>query len=546
MNNKFTNLINMIEKEEMEKDSIVFIHSEKKDEFLGRSFYNNINKMQSFFIDNGIKSENKVIIQIQSRKLFVFSILALIKIGALPMIVPVSLNKSSAERLKKVCMKNQGAILVTDKEAKGFIKFFVPNINLFSIEVHDWIFKKVDYEINRLRSTVTEPRDTALIIYSSGSTSEPKGVMLTHEGIIKVLEKTVNIFRLSQNDIFMAWLPIEHALGLIYFLFLPMYIGCKQIHLDTKLFAENPLKWFDVIDEYSATITAAPNFAFQLIIKNLDESMKWDLSCIRYIINAGEPISKKIMNNFISRNRKYSLRKSSIVPAYGMTETSGVIILNIPYLEPKIVVDNIRTGIGFSLDSFRVLEKDLVCQGTAISGCKIRIVDNKDTDLGEMNIGNIQLKSDFFCKGYINLSNECLYKDNWLDTGDLGFLCNGYLFVVGRKKDMFFMHGKNIYMRDIEQIIFDKYKVRSAACGEDILTKDKSRIYLFVELEVSNYEYLELKKEIIILVQREIGVKLEDVIFKKNLTMKYGGKISKSTLLENYKKKCLETNSLEG
>ena len=114
----------------------------------------------------------------------------------------------------------------------------------------------------------------------------------------------------------------------------------------------------------------------------------------------------------------------------------------------------------------------------------------------------------------------------------------------GRKKDMFFMHGKNIYMRDIEQIIFERYGVRSAACGENNAMEEKSKIYLFMELEISSAEYTKKKKEIIMFIQGETGIKLSDVIFKDDMFMTQVGKFSKAELLKKYKKQnCPEVNS---
>lgn len=202
-----------------------------------------------------------------------------------------------------------------------------------------------------------------------------------------------------------------------------------------------------------------------------------------------------------------------------MTETSGAVVLNVPYREPDIDTKQVDTGIDFDLKSIDILKNDLVCQGKTINGCSIRVVDDFNRDLGQMKVGNIQFKGEFLCKGYLNKDNKDLFADGWLCTGDIGFLSGQNLYIVGRKKDMFFMHGKNIYMRDIEQIIFERYGVRSAACGENNAMEEKSKIYLFMELEISSAEYTKKKKEIIMFIQGETGIKLSDVIFKDDMFM---------------------------
>lgn len=361
---------------------------------------------------------------------------------------------------------------------------------------------------------------------------------------IRMLQETAKILGLTKEDVLLSWLPVEHTFGLIYFLLLPIYVGCRQVHMATSMFAENPLTWLEQINHYRATVTAGPNFAYQIVLNNMTENCHWDLSCLRYILNGGEPISKKNLHKFLDANKQYHLKENCLIPIYGMTETSGAVVLNVPYREPDIDTKQVDTGIDFDLKSIDILKNDLVCQGKTINGCSIRIVDDFNRDLGQMKVGNIQFKGEFLCKGYLNKDNKDLFADGWLCTGDIGFLSGQNLYIVGRKKDMFFMHGKNIYMRDIEQIIFERYGVRSAACGENNAMEEKSKIYLFMELEISSAEYTKKKKEIIMFIQGETGIKLSDVIFKDDMFMTQVGKFSKAELLKKYKKQnCPEVNS---
>lgn len=352
--------------------------------------------------------------------------------------------------------------------------------------------------------------------------------------------QTAKILGLTKEDVLLSWLPVEHTFGLIYFLLLPIYVGCRQVHMATSMFAENPLTWLEQINHYRATVTAGPNFAYQIVLNNMTENCHWDLSCLRYILNGGEPISKKNLHKFLDANKQYHLKENCLIPIYGMTETSGAVVLNVPYREPDIDTKQVDTGIDFDLKSIDILKNDLVCQGKTINGCSIRIVDDFNRDLGQMKVGNIQFKGEFLCKGYLNKDNKDLFADGWLCTGDIGFLSGQNLYIVGRKKDMFFMHGKNIYMRDIEQIIFERYGVRSAACGENNAMEEKSKIYLFMELEISSAEYTKKKKEIIMFIQGETGIKLSDVIFKDDMFMTQVGKFSKAELLKKYKKDMVE------
>lgn len=531
------NLAQMLLKDTIEQVNTVLLSSNGEEKISGKELYLNIQKGCCYLEQEGISCGEKVIMQIHSKKYFIMTILSFIKMGAVPIILPVCINQNAADHLKKIISENPEARLVADEEGMKLVKAFLPKMNMKDAVVVDSYLQEGAKDIFALYPCQNSIEgETAFIIYSSGSTAEPKGVMMTHTGIISMLKETAVLLSLEQQDTMMSWLPIEHTFGLIYFLLLPIYVKCKQsVHMDALLFAQEPLQWLKAMEEYQAAVTAAPNFAYQLIIKQLKSTEQtFDLSNVRYILNGGEPISKKVMREFYNANQKFGLKENCIIPIYGMTETSGAVILNFPYTESQLDIRKIKDGIGFDMKSLEILQEDIVCQGSAITGCTVQIVDDYGTALGENTVGNIQLKGDFLCKGYLNRKSEELFSGEWLNTGDIGLVQKSRLYIVGRKKDMYFMHGKNIYMRDIEQIILDTYGVRSAACGENITTEENLKVYLFMELAVHEEERESKKKEIIRLLQQKIGVKLEDVIFKNSMFMTEVGKFSKAELLKRY------------
>lgn len=527
------------------KYSDITLLQEKETEIISSdSLWRGIHGYYNGLVKSNIGNGKKVILQIHSKKEFILLFMALIRTGACPIILPVSMTKNSANMLQKICSDNQDAIIMADDMGKVCVQTLLPDIKLPLLSIKEFFCQdeNIETDYNDFSDNIAD--DVAFVIYSSGSTSEPKGVMVTHKGVIRMLQETAKILGLTKEDVLLSWLPVEHTFGLIYFLLLPIYVGCRQVHMATSMFAENPLTWLEQINHYRATVTAGPNFAYQIVLNNMTENCHWDLSCLRYILNGGEPISKKNLHKFLDANKQYHLKENCLIPIYGMTETSGAVVLNVPYREPDIDTKQVDTGIDFDLKSIDILKNDLVCQGKTINGCSIRIVDDFNRDLGQMKVGNIQFKGEFLCKGYLNKDNKDLFADGWLCTGDIGFLSGQNLYIVGRKKDMFFMHGKNVYMRDIEQIIFERYGVRSAACGENNAMEEKSKIYLFMELEISSAEYTKKKKEIIMFIQGETGIKLSDVIFKDDMFMTQVGKFSKAELLKKYKKQnCPEVNS---
>lgn len=536
MNKNVFGIDELLTRDQMKECSTILLDGKTEEKITGDCLYKEVVKVSKSLLKSGVGDNTKVIIQIQSKKLFIVFVLSLLKIGAVPIILPVNINKNSAIRLEKICSENSDAVLICDNVGGAFVQAFISELKNKKISAEELFnCKDSNREYELKNREYKKNADTALIIYSSGSTSDPKGIMMTHSGIIHILKETNILLNLDKQDILLSWLPIEHTFGLIYFLLLPIFIGCGQIHLETSRFAENPLSWLDAIHKYRASVTAAPNFAYQLVLKTISENDSWDLSCIRYILNGGEPISRNVIHDFLRENKRFNLKDNCIIPIYGMTETSGAVVFNFPYAEPVIDMECVKTGIDYELDSLKVLKNDLVCQGSAIRGCSIKIVDDFGNDLGKMKIGNIQLKGEFLCKGYFNKESLDLFTDGWLNTGDLGFISESGLFIVGRKKDMFFIHGKNVYMRDIEQLILNKYGVRSAACGENDATEEKSKIYLFIELDVNPNNYEDKKVEIIKYIQHETGIKLSDVIFRDSMFMTQVGKFSKNSLLKIYK-----------
>lgn len=425
------------------KYSDITLIQEKETEIISSdSLWRGIHEYYNGLVKSNIGNGKKVILQIHSKKEFILLFMALIRTGACPIILPVSMTKNSANMLQKICSDNQDAIIMADDMGKVCVQTLLPDIKLPLLSIKEFVCQdeNIETDYNDFSDNIAD--DVAFVIYSSGSTSEPKGVMVTHKGVIRMLQETAKILGLTKEDVLLSWLPVEHTFGLIYFLLLPIYVGCRQVHMATSMFAENPLTWLEQINHYRATVTAGPNFAYQIVLNNMTENCHWDLSCLRYILNGGEPISKKNLHKFLDANKQYQLKENCLIPIYGMTETSGAVVLNVPYREPDIDTKQVDTGIDFDLKSIDILKNDLVCQGKTINGCSIRVVDDFNRDLGQMKVGNIQFKGEFLCKGYLNKDNKDLFADGWLCTGDIGFLSGQNLYIVGRKKDMFFMHGK--------------------------------------------------------------------------------------------------------
>lgn len=551
MKKKFNNLKEVIAYncKNREHKIIILEKENEHEEIAGNNLKNQIFVLIKIFENNRIQPGDYVILQMERKKHFFLSLLALIYMGAIPIVLPVSSNKEQYKRFQKIKDENPLSHLICDKVGKEYIELFgeekVSNLIILSDEV----FKQKNL-INK--NQVTEfynnvekiENEVVLVLYSSGSTSEPKGIMLTNEAIMDLLNAARNEFNSVEVDVFMTWLPIVHSLGLIYFTFLPLLNCSEIIYFEASRFAQNPKSWFDIMEKYNVTISAAPNFAFRIMTNSLNMNDLWDLSTVRIIFNAGEPISKKVTRDFIEVTKKFSLNPKSVIPAYGLTESTSVVICCYNNAGTEVEFDQLKSYIDFDIKNLEILKDDLICQGTPLKGSKVRIVNDEYELLSEYSVGNIQIGGNHLCKGYLNKDSSELFTNGWLNTGDIGFIVKGCLYIIGRKKDMFFLNGKNIYLRDIEQIIKDQFGVRNAACGENISAKGKSFIYLFLEMDLSQDDIKRQKKEIQQMVLKEAGIKIEDVIFMDKLLMTQIGKISKPELLKKYKESKKESNEI--
>lgn len=524
-------------KEYLEDNSskITLIKGGKHTLFSKNELKQGILRARNAFLNAGVKKGDIVIFQINSsaKKAFLSNFFALVSLGAVPAFLTASRNRDQVHRLIKVAQSNPKSFIVADDETLQFIKFLWEDIDekrlIIASEEYQENFKITESDI---AYADTKPSDNVLILYSSGSTSDPKGVVMRNDSFLKMIKSLEVALSLSEKDTWLIWLPLEHVFGILAGVVLPMYSKAKVVHMDAGDFIQSPKSWLEAIHQTRANKSAAPNFAYPMILKNLDGSENWDLSCIDFILNGGEPLSRKIVEVFEKTTEKFKLKKNAIAPVYGLTEALGGVCLNIKACYPEIDLNQLKSGIDFDLTTIKRGDMDLISQGFAIPGMEIGIFDSENHRLEELTIGEIHIKSEALFSGYLNIDSSGLFVNGWFDTGDLGFMYMDMLYVVGRKKDMFFIHGKNVYLRDIEQVVEKKFSYRVAACGENNSQTGENAIYLFVE--TANNTEIPIQK-IKNYVFSEMGFSLKDVIPIKQFIRTPLGKIAKQKTLEAYK-----------
>jgi fatty-acyl-CoA synthase len=300
--------------------------------------------------------------------------------------------------------------------------------------------------------------DTALLQLTSGSTAEPKAVRITHRNLHANISGMVTASALDvERDVMVSWLPLFHDMGMVGFLTVPMATGLELVSVTPVDFLSRPLLWAELISKYRGTVTAAPNFAYAVLGRQLAraEEGSLDLSSLRIALNGAEPIDPAAVEAFTEAGARFALRPESVLAAYGMAETAlGV---SFAPIDTGLEVDRIDAD---QLETHRRAvpaadgpSRHFPLLGPPLPGIEVRAVGDDGTVLGEREVGVLQLRGDSVTPGYLTVDGPVATQDadGWLDTGDEGYLADGSVIVCGRRKDVIIMGGRNIYPTDIER-----------------------------------------------------------------------------------------------
>ncbi|MGO9653400.1 AMP-binding protein [Mycobacterium sp.] len=310
--------------------------------------------------------------------------------------------------------------------------------------------------------------DFALVQYTSGSTGQPKGVALTHRNLLANIRVMGRAAAASGSDTFVSWLPLYHDMGLIGAWLGCMYFGVPLVVMSPQAFLIRPSRWLWAIHANRATMSAGPNFAYELCLAKVrdDEIQGLDLSSWRLAYNGAEPVSPATIERFANRFAPYGFRREAITPVYGLAESA--VGLTFPPLGRGPLVDRIRrdafvrSGRAEPAEPGAPDDLRFVACGQPLPGHEIRIVDAAGNELGDRREGRIEFRGPSATAGYFNnaLATRALFHDDWLDTGDLGYVAGADLYVTGRVKDLIIRAGRNLHPAELEEAVGNLKGVR--------------------------------------------------------------------------------------
>ncbi|PID94886.1 MAG: hypothetical protein CSA95_02105 [Bacteroidetes bacterium] len=373
--------------------------------------------------------------------------------GIIPTILqpPVSFNRDNpaAEKLLRVYELLGKPHVVLSEEARRNAPEQIARTHII-----------IDYEIETeccKKYCDSSPTDTAYLQFSSGSTGHPKGVMLSHQNLLSNVDAISEALRLTHRTVSLNWMPLYHDMGLVGYHITPVYIPLHQLHLSTDNFIKDPFLWLRTLSSKRVQITGCPNFGQALINRHLLRKSPGDLdlSSLRAILNGAEPISAQIMEEFMQNLAPYGLRPEAMMPVYGMAEATLAVSFN-PMDEKPVITsflqeELVKREVAIEAKGSHAISQRIVNVGYPLKGVQLSIRDGKGVPLPEGRIGEVWIKGDHIFKGYFRDRNHPLQeKQEWLHSGDQGFIINNALHITGRYKDIIFINGKNFYAHDLE------------------------------------------------------------------------------------------------
>ena len=501
------------------------------------------------FQARGMKPGDELVIFSRSNESFVVAFWAAVLGGMVP--VPVAVGISDEHRLKlfRILSQLESAMLFTEGELLTRLLEFSKKRELNDIAniltTKTTLISDIDPG-NCGEIYASRPDDIGFIQYSSGSTSDPKGVVLSHQNVCTNIRAIIEACQWTKDDQSLSWMPLTHDMGLIGYHLSMMGVGMNHAIMDTNVFVRRPLLWMTKASELRATQLCSPNFGYKHFLKLLKRKgmVDLDLSCVKLILNGAEPISWNLCEEFLDALKPHGLSRKAMFPVYGLAEATVGVSIPVPGSEySRITVDRHSLRVGDLSIPVSPNDADAVSflrVGNAIRDIDIRITDNMDQVLDAGVVGNIQLLGKSVTKriyGDKIATADLFTNDGWLRTGDCGLLDEGQLVITGRQKDIIIVNGQNYYPHDIEEIVakldgFDLNKV--VVAGATPKGGQTEELLAFILYRQAIDDFLPMVEQVRNLIGEQTGLEVSQVIPVSRIPKTTSGKVQRVKLLQAY------------
>ena len=493
----------------------------------------------------GAKRGDRLIIFLNNNEQFMDGFWAALLGGIVPVPLAVGISDEHRHKLLRIARRLGQPFLYTDRKSVERLASFASTVGedatVERLKQRTFLTDELEDVSRAGRSAPVTRDDTALIQFSSGSTSEPKGIVLTHGNILANCESACSRAEFTERDISLSWMPLTHDMGLIGFQLFMLAWGIEIHQMPTELFIRRPLLWLQFATKYRATLTSSPNFGYRHLLKVLGDRPLpgLELSSIRLIINGAEPISRPLCDEFMDRMAPAGLRRTTMYPVYGLAEASLSVCMPKPGGQfGSVTLDRQRLGVGAEATPSPAGRNgvELVGVGQPLDGTEVRIADPDRKALPDGTVGHILIKGANVTRGYFEapeINARLITPDGWLDTGDLGVVRDGQVYITGRAKEVIFVNGQNYYPHDLEQIAqrargLELGKVAAAGCRPPGAESDE--LTMFVLHRGGLEEFVPIAAEVTHLVNEHAGLEVAHVVPVKRIPKTTSGKLQRVAL----------------
>jgi len=498
----------------------------------------------------GARRGDKMIIFLNNNEQFMDGFWAAICGGIVPVPLAVGISDEHRHKLLRVARKLGNPLLYTDAknlERLGLLAAQVGESELFAqLKARVFLVESITDISKAGKLERPSQSDLAFIQFSSGSTSEPKGVMLTHGNLVANIQGATDVGKYNDQDVSLSWMPLTHDMGLIGF-FLMQFANRVHVNLmPTELFVRRPLLWLQTAAKKRVTITCSPNFGYRHFLKVLGERRleNTDLSSIRSIYNGAEPISVSLCNEFLNTLAYTGLKRHAMYPVYGLAEACLAVTF------PRLGADlrwiranrhRLRVGSPIELNPPEARDAlEVMCVGHIVPNTELLIADDARAALADETVGHILIRGPSVTRGYYGdpeATAAAIDADGWVDTGDLGVIHEAALYIVGRAKEIIFVNGQNYYPYDLENIAqrapgLDLNKV--VAAGVATPGSQGEELVLFVLHRGSTAEFVPTANAVSRLINEHTGLEVAQVIPTKRIPKTTSGKVQRHLLEQAY------------
>ncbi len=414
----------------------------------------------------GLKQYDTVAIMLPTSEAFFYAFFGVLLAGGIPVPIypPMRPDKIEEYAVREAAILNNAGVrvLITFSKIESLGKLL--KIFIKSLKAVTTVPLLQSTKNQSLATFSIQGEDAAMIQYTSGSTSAPKGVLLTHNNLLANIRAVALGANIGPTDVGVSWLPLYHDMGLIGAWFASLYHGFPMTMMSPLSFLSSPERWLWAMHYHRGTLSAGPNFAYELCVRKIREEdiEGLDLSSWRLAFNGAEAVNPRTLERFVKKFEPYGFKASSFYPVYGLAECS--VGLTFPPVGRGPKVDLISRAIfeqeqralpvnpNTKIHKTDVLE--FVACGKPLPDHDIRIVDAQGHEVAERTVGSLQFCGPSAMRGYYQNpeATSAIYQDGWWDTGDYAYVVEGEVYITGRKKDIIIKAGRNLYPQEIEEV----------------------------------------------------------------------------------------------